>query len=121
MIEAFGRPKPNFPDKMWFVEGSGAAPTEGEAGHVGLHSCAIVDKSDRGNDWAGGMDGGLEDDMNLVGFCLKRVIDDFARRDGGVAVAVLALGIDRALCIEERVVKVCRQFGEVFVLPFQFG
>jgi hypothetical protein len=63
---------------------------------------------------------GFEDHVDLRSLSFKRVIDDFARRNGGVAVTVLALGIESPLGVEEGEAEIVGEFGEVLILPFQF-
>ena len=58
--------------------------------------------------------------MNLRRLGFERVVYDFAGGNRCIAVAVLALGVQSALGVEERKGEIGREFGEVFFLPLQF-
>jgi hypothetical protein len=58
--------------------------------------------------------------MHLRGFGFEAVVNNLACSNGGVTIAVLALGVECALGVEERVGEVSGEFGEVFFLPLQF-
>lgn len=119
------QPEAELADEGRIVEMGARAPGESVARHPLEHAGAVVDEGHR-IDRVGALVRlqrfrALEADVDAGRLRLDRIVDEFARRCGGVAVTAAPLGFERAGGVEQREGEVLGQLGEILFLPLDLG